>query len=113
MALRMGIAMEWSDVVGYCDYADVEYESDLTDTESDEEYAFAPMSFERTVVARRSTKRTYGVFLDSEAVPERRKRSRIDEQLELLRAAIPNLCTVSGWCVFWNATEERSGVGLW
>ncbi|KAG0565060.1 hypothetical protein KC19_8G160400 [Ceratodon purpureus] len=89
----MGIAMELNDVLGYCDYADVGYGSDLTDTESDvEEYEFTPRAFEQTVP--RSSKRTYGVFVDSDAVGmERRKRSRIDEQIQLLRAAIPNLYT--------------------
>jgi hypothetical protein len=97
--LSMGMAMEFSHALGYCDYADVEYASDLTDSESDEEYAYTPRAFERTLP--RSSKRTYGVFVDSAGVvPERRKRSRIDEQLELLRAAIPNLCTVSASSVF-------------
>ncbi|KAG0609093.1 hypothetical protein M758_8G156800 [Ceratodon purpureus] len=100
MALSMEMVREWSDVVGYCEN-EVDYESGLTDTESggeeeeEEEYAFAyaPVAYERTVVARRSTKRTYGVFLEREVEPVRRKRSRVDEQLELLRDAIPNLCT--------------------
>ena len=93
MALSVGMAMELSDAIGYCEYADLDYASDLTDTENDEEYAFTPRAFELTVP--RSSKRTYGVFVESDAIPERGKRSRIDEQLELLRVAIPNLCTVS------------------
>lgn len=90
----MGIVMELSEVVGGCDdYADVEYASDLTDTEEEEEeFVCTPRALERVVP--RSSKRTYDKFLESEAVSERRKRCRIDEQIELLRAAIPNsLCT--------------------
>jgi hypothetical protein len=84
----MGMAMELNEALGYCGDADVEYASDLTDSESDEEYACSSRAFER------SAKRTYEVFVDSDGVvPERRKRSRIDEQLELLRAAIPDFCT--------------------
>lgn len=92
MALSMSIPMELNDALDYCNYADQDYPSDLTDTENDEElYAFTPRAFERTVP--RSSKRTYGLFLDSDAVPERRLRSKINEQLELLRAVLPNSCT--------------------
>ena len=103
----MGIVMELSEVVGGCDdYADVEYASDLTDTE---EFACTPRALERVVPW--SSKRTYDKFLESEAVSERRKRCRIDEQIELLRAAIPNsLCTVSISCVLnYHLNNARSG----
>lgn len=70
----------------YCSYAE-EYASDL-----DDEYAFTLRAFERTT-APRSSKRTYGLFLESDPVPERRLRPKIDEQLELLRAVLPNSCT--------------------
>lgn len=66
------------DVAGVCDSAEEdEYASDLTDAESDEEYA----------PGARGVKRT---FSDNGVVSERRIRSRIDEQLALLRAVLPN-----------------------
>lgn len=114
MALSMSIPMELNDALDYCNYADQDYPSDLTDTENDEElYAFTPRAFERTVP--RSSKRTYGLFLDSDAVPERRLRSKINEQLELLRAVLPNSCTVSTFlsrsstCVFFQSIVRAGG----
>lgn len=94
MALRMG---QFDDAVENCDYADVGYASDLTDAESDEECAYVPRVPE--CGAPRSSKRTCGAGSENGVVPERRVRSRIDEQLELLRAVIP----VSG-------TDERASV---
>jgi len=77
------------DVARVCDSAEEdEYASDLTDAESDEEYACAP--------GPRGVKRT---FSDNGVVSERRIRSRIDEQLALLRAVIPN-----------SRTDERASV---
>lgn len=89
----MGMPMEYNDALDHCNYVDQEYWSDLTDTESNDHYTFTPRAFEHIVP--RSSKRTYGVFFASEAVLEQKKRSRINEQFELLRAAIPSSCTVS------------------
>ena len=99
VGLGMGIVMEFGDVVGWCEDVELDYASDLTDSEGDEECVVTPRALERVVP--RSCKRTYGVVVDAAVgvgvgvVPERSKRSRFDEQFELLRAAIPNLCTVS------------------
>lgn len=82
----MGVAVLFTDAL--------EYASDVTDAESDGEYVCTPRALGARVGPRNS-KRTYGVFLDNGVVPERRLRSRIDEQLVLLRALIPNSCTVS------------------
>jgi len=71
----------------------VGYASDLTDAESDEECAYVPRVPE--CVAPRSSKRTRDALSENGVVPERRVRSRIDEQLELLRAVIPVSGTVS------------------
>lgn len=87
----MGMPMEYNDALDHCNYVDQEYWSDLTDTESNDHYTFTPRAFEHIVP--RSSKRTYGVFFASEAVLEQKKRSRINEQFELLRAAIPSSCT--------------------
>lgn len=78
--------MAFYDVARVCDSAEEdEYASDLTDAESDEEYAPGPRGVKRT-------------FSDNGVVvSERRKRSRIDEQLALLRAVIPNSRTVGTW----------------
>lgn len=93
MALGMGLPAEQCDIFDLHNYADQEYWSDLEDLEVDEEYAVTPREFEPVVP--RSSKRTYGVFVNSEAVPERWQRRRIHGQFELLRAATPNSCTVS------------------
>ena len=42
-----------------------------------------------------SSKQTYFMFLESNAILKQKKYIRIDEQLELLRATISNLCFVS------------------
>ncbi|XP_024358924.1 transcription factor ICE1 [Physcomitrium patens] len=91
MALGMGLPAEQCDIFDLHNYADQEYWSDLEDLEVDEEYAVTPREFEPVVP--RSSKRTYGVFVNSEAVPERWQRRRIHGQFELLRAATPNSCT--------------------
>lgn len=89
-----------------CDYAEVDYASDLTDAESDEEYGTSPPRVLSERVGPRSFKRTYGVFVDNGVtVPERRLRSRIDEQLELLRAVVPNSNTVEQGAVLTGAYE--------
>lgn len=95
MALRMDrVAVEFDDAIENCDYVDsLGYASDLTDAESDEECAVTPRGVER--VGPRCSKRTYGVFVADDVVPERRVRSRLDEQIELLRAIIPNSRSVS------------------
>lgn len=90
-----------------CDYAEVDYASDLTDAESDEEYGTSPPRVLSERVGPRSFKRTYGVFVDNGVtVPERRLRSRIDEQLELLRAVVPNSNTVSVKSLFCLGDSE-------
>lgn len=98
MALTTGVAVDCSGAVGYCDHAEEGYASDLTDVESDEDYSCSPEVFEHGVA--RGSKRTCGVFVDSEAVPSRRLRSRIDWQFDVLMTIAPNLCTVSAWA--WN-----------
>lgn len=91
-ALSMGPA-----ALEYCNYED--YGSDL-----DDEYAFTPRAFERTT-APRSSKRTYGLFLESDPDPERKLRPKIDEQLELLRAVLPNSCTEEKASILTGAYE--------
>lgn len=91
MALTTGVAVDCSGAVGYCDHAEEGYASDLTDVESDEDYSCSPEVFEHGVA--RGSKRTCGVFVDSEAVPSRRLRSRIDWQFDVLMTIAPNLCT--------------------
>ncbi|XP_024356358.1 transcription factor SCREAM2 [Physcomitrium patens] len=91
MALSTGLPLEFNDAVDYFNYTNQDYSSDLTDTENDEEYACTPRGFQP--ILPRSCKRTYGVFLESEVVPERRLRGRIHEQLELLGAVIPSSCS--------------------
>ena len=84
------MAIELNKALGYCGDADVEYASDLTDLESDEKYACSSRTFERRA------KRMYEMFVDSDGVVlEARKWNQIDEQLELLWAAIPDVCIVS------------------
>lgn len=110
MAVSMGLTVDFSDSVGYVNYAD----HDLTDIENDEDYAYTPTAFQP--VLPRSCKRTYGVFLGSEVVLERKLRSRMHGQLEQLRAVIPNSFTVSTYechsCVslhlqkFWQKRNE-------
>ncbi|XP_024360345.1 transcription factor SCREAM2 [Physcomitrium patens] len=93
MAVSMGLTVDFSDSVGYVNYAD----HDLTDIENDEDYAYTPTAFQP--VLPRSCKRTYGVFLGSEVVLERKLRSRMHGQLEQLRAVIPN-----------SFTEEKASI---
>lgn len=98
----MGAAVQFTDAVGYyCE--NVDYASDLTDAESDEEYGCVPRALERVV--SRSSKRTYGACLDHGVVPERRLRCRVDEQLALLRAVIPVSCTDERASVLTGAYE--------
>lgn len=82
-------------VLDYCNYGE-DYGSDL-----DDEYAITPRAFE----APRSSKRTYGLFLESDPVPERKLRPKIDEQLELLRAVLPNSCTEEKASILTGAYE--------
>lgn len=89
-------AMEFAD--GSHSYAEEceEFSSDLTDSESGED-ATCGFTLELPVVPpARCLKRRYdGVFVDSAVVLERRSRRRIHEQFALLRAAVPDLCSVS------------------
>lgn len=85
--------MEFSEALEhYQDFADQEYYSDLAESDGDHEFASMPQAFEQVVPRR--LKRTYGVLVDG-VVPDRRLKSRIDEQLEVLRSMLPNNCTVS------------------
>jgi hypothetical protein len=94
--MALSVSLHNEAAVELFDLTDQEYLSDVTSTgESDQEdFASVPRAFEQVVP--RNLKRTYGVLVDSSSlVPERRLRTRVDEQLELLRAILPNSCTVS------------------
>lgn len=94
--MALSVSLHNEAAVELFDLTDQEYNSDVTSTgDSDQEdFSSVPRAFERVVP--RNLKRTYGVLVDSSSVlPERRLRTRVDEQLEFLRAILPNSCTVS------------------
>lgn len=62
----MGVVVDCSGVVGYCDYVEEGYVLDLMDVESDEDYLCFFEVFEYGVVC--GFKWMCGVFVDSEVV---------------------------------------------
>jgi hypothetical protein len=102
------VAMEFNDGVEYSNLEDFST-SDLTNIENDgEEYGAESTS--TPSVERRGLKRDHGMCGDSGAAvqPERRLRSRIQEQFALLRAVVPNLRTVSTHTNFHHSPDTVS-----